>query len=120
MYFPLVSYFCSLCLFYYNETYYFLLHSLAFSDISIQLSDRTFPGHRFVLATRSSHWSLSDETLNTTDTLDLSHLSPHVAVLLLRWVYTDAIFLPSDQTAIIELLSATNQYQLKQLKEKYV
>lgn len=88
------------------------------SDITIQLADRSFPGHRFVLATRSSSWSPADETLGSSDSLDLSHLSPHVAVLLLRWVYTDAVFLPSDQTAVIELLSATNQYQLTQLKEK--
>lgn len=79
-----------------------------------------FPGHKFVLAARGSNWSSADENLSSTDSLDLSHLSPHVATLLLRWIYTDAIFLPSDQPAIIELLSASNKYHLPQLKEKFV
>ena len=82
------------------------------------MSDKVFPGHRFVLAARGSNWSLKDENLSMTDSLDFSHLSTHVATLLLRWIYTDAIFLPSDQPAVIELLSASNKYHLPQLKEK--
>lgn len=71
-----------------------------------------------MLASRSSAWSANDEKLSSTDSLDLSHLTPYVATLLLRWIYTDVIYLPSDQQAIIELLSAANKYQLPQLKEK--
>lgn len=71
-----------------------------------------------MLASRSSAWSVNDEKLSLTDSLDLSHLTPYVATLLLRWIYTDVIYLPSDQQAIIELLSAANKYQLPQLKEK--
>ena len=45
-------------------------------------------------------------------------MTPFVAVSLVRWVYTDMIVLPTDQDAVIELLAATNRYQLIPLKEK--
>lgn len=96
----------------------FLLSSL--SDISVQLSDRKLPAHKFILAARSDRWTPGDEKLSSTDSLDLSHLTPFVATILIRWVYTDAIMLPSDQSAVIELLSASNKYHLPQLKEKWV
>ena len=76
------------------------------------------PGHRCVLASRSRHWNLKDETLATTSEIDLSHMTPFVAASMIRWVYTDGVVLPSDQTATIELLAAANVYQLTQLKEK--
>lgn len=84
----------------------------------MQLADRSIPAHRFVLASRSNQWSTSDDKLSNTDTLDFTHLTPFVAACLLRWVYMDTISMPSDQTAIIELLSAANKYRLPQMKEK--
>jgi hypothetical protein len=75
------------------------------------------PGHRFVLAARSRRWN-QDETLTSTSELDLSHMTPFVAGSMIRWVYTDGIILPSEQTAMIELLSAANKYYLPELKEK--
>ena len=74
-------------------------------------------GHRFVLASRSRHWC-QDETLASISELDLSHMTPFVAGTMIRWVYTDNIILPSEQSAMIELLSASNKYCLPQLKEK--
>lgn len=88
-----------------------------YSDIDIVLGDRRMSGHRFVLAARSRHWA-QDETLMSVNELDLSHMTPFVAGSLVRWVYTDSVILPSDQTAMIELLAATNKYHLTQLKEK--
>ena len=88
------------------------------SDIILQLSDRTIPAHRFVLNARSTQWNQSDENLLSTESLDLTHLTPYVASILIRWVYTDTIILPQEQSAIIELLSATNKYRLNELKEK--
>ena len=87
------------------------------SDIDIVLADRKMPGHRFVLAARSRRWN-QDETLTSTSELDLSHMTPFVAGSMIRWVYTDGIILPSEQTAMIELLSAANKYHLPELKEK--
>ena len=87
------------------------------SDINIILGDRKVTGHKFVLAARSRHWS-QDETLASTSELDLSHMTPFVAGSMIRWVYTDSIILPSEQTAMIELLSASNKYHLAPLKEK--
>ena len=87
------------------------------SDIDIVLADRKMPGHRFVLAARSRRWN-QDETLTSTSELDLSHMTPFVAGSMIRWVYTDSIILPSEQTAMIELLSAANKYHLPELKEK--
>ena len=90
------------------------------SDLTIMLSDRTLCGHKFVLVARSRHWSNKDETLSSTTELDLSRMTPFVAVSLVRWVYTDVIVLPTDQDAIIELLAASDRYQLTPLKEKYI
>lgn len=90
---------------------------LCSSDIEIVLRDRKMCGHRFVLACRSRRWN-QDETLSSTSELDLSHMTPFVAGSMIRWVYTDSIILPSDQDAMIELLSATNTYHLPRLKEK--
>ena len=45
---------------------------------------------------------------------------PYVAAALVKWVYTDAINMPSDQDAIIELLAASNTYRLTELKLKWV
>ena len=92
-------------------------HKFTHSDIDIVLADRRMPGHRFVLAARSRRWN-QDETLTSTSELDLSHMTPYVAGSMIRWVYTDSIILPSDQTAMIELLSAANKYHLLELKEK--
>lgn len=89
-----------------------------YSDLTIKLSDRTLCGHKFVLVARSRHWNTKDETLSTTTEIDLSNMTPFVAVSLVRWVYTDMIVLPSDQDAIIELLACSNLYQLLPLKEK--
>lgn len=91
---------------------------LSFSDITIQLADRALPAHRFVLVARSAHWNPTDDKLKNTASLDLTHLTPFVASCLIRWVYTDNVVLPSDQAAVIEMLSAANQYRLPQLKEK--
>lgn len=87
------------------------------SDIAIVLTDRKMPGHRFVLTARSRRWN-QDETLTSTSELDLSHMTPFVACSMIRWVYTDSIILPSEQAAMIELLSAANKYHLPPLKEK--
>ena len=91
---------------------------VAHSDISVVLADRKMAGHRFVLASRSRHWNPKDETLSSTSELDLSYMTPFVAASMLRWVYTDSIILPSEQSAVIELLGASNLYHLTQLKEK--
>lgn len=85
--------------------------------MEVVLSDRRMPVHRFVLVARSRHWT-QDETLSSSDTLDLSHMTSLVAGCMLRWVYTDSVILPSEQAAMIELLAATNKYHLGQLKEK--
>ena len=87
------------------------------SDIDIVLADRKMPGHRFVLTARSRRWN-QDETLTSTSELNLSHMTPFVAGSLIRWVYTDNIILPSEQSAMIELLAAANKYHLPELKEK--
>ena len=71
-----------------------------------------------MLAARSAHWKPNDDKLSETKVLDLRHLTPFVATIFIRWVYTDVIMLPSDQSAVIELLSASNKYRLPQLKEK--
>ncbi|CAI8027099.1 Rabankyrin-5 [Geodia barretti] len=89
-----------------------------YSDLTIMLSDRTLCGHKFILVARSRHWSTNDETLSSTSQLDLSNMTPFVAVGLVRWVYTDVMVLPTDQDAVIELLAASNRYQLTPLKEK--
>lgn len=91
--------------------------SIHSSDITIILGNRSICGHRFVLAARSKRWH-KDESLATTTDLDLSHMTSYVAGIMIRWVYTDSIVLPSEQAAIIELLSASNNYHLLQLKEK--
>ena len=71
-----------------------------------------------ILCARSRNWSSADEDLLNAQTLDLTHLTSYVANIMLRWVYTDAVVMPSDQSATIELLSAANSYKLTHLKEK--
>ena len=85
----------------------------------MKLSDKTFAGHKMILCSRSNSWVSKDEDLLNTSVLDLTHLTPYVANILIRWVYTDTISMPSDQTATIELLGAANMYQLPPLKQKY-
>ncbi len=91
-----------------------------YSDIDVKLSDKTIGAHKMILCCRSNKWLPDDEELLNTTILDLTHLSPQVANILLRWVYTDTIVMPTVQSSTIELLSSANMYQLPQLKDKYV
>ena len=71
-----------------------------------------------MLVSRSRQWNPKDEILSSTTEIDLSEMTQFVALSMLRWVYSDTIVMPSDHDAIIELLAASNRYQLTALKEK--
>ena len=88
------------------------------SDVIIKLADRQMPGHRLILATRSSGWDSQDDRMTHTKELDLSHLSPSVAVTIIKWVYTDQVQLPQDEEFVTETLVGAERYKLIELKEK--
>ena len=92
--------------------------TFAHSDVIIKLADRQMPGHRLILATRSSGWDNQDDRMSHTKELDLSHLSPNVAVTIIKWVYTDQVQLPQDEAFVSETLVGAEKYKLVELKEK--
>ena len=89
-----------------------------YSDVIIKLADRQMPGHRLILATRSSCWDNQDDRMSHTKEIDLSHLSPNVAVTIIKWVYTDQVQLPQDEAFVMETLVGAEKYKLIALKEK--
>ena len=88
------------------------------SDVILKLADRQLPGHRLILATRSSSWDHEDDRMSHTKELDLSHLSPNVAVAIIKWVYTNQVQLPQDEAFVMETLVGAEKYKLIELKEK--
>jgi len=88
------------------------------SDVVIKLSDRQLPGHRLILATRSSHWDSQDDRMSSTKEIDLSSLTPNVATAIIKWVYTNQVYLPQDEVFVIETLVGAERYKLTELKEK--
>ena len=99
-------------------SYVFTSHMTTHSDVIIKLADRQMPGHRLILATRSSGWDHQDDRMSHTKELDLSHLSPNVAVTIIKWVYTDQVQLPQDEAFVTETLVGAEKYKLVELKEK--
>ena len=89
-----------------------------YSDAVIKLSDRQLPGHRLILATRSSHWDDQDDRMSSTKEIDLSSLTPNVATTIIKWVYTNQVYLPQDEEFVIETLVGAERYKLIELKEK--
>lgn len=89
-----------------------------YSDVILKLADRQLPGHRLILATRSSSWDHEDDRMSHTKELDLSHLSPNVAVAIIKWVYTNQVQLPQDEAFVMETLVGAEKYKLIELKEK--
>lgn len=112
-----------------------------YSDITIRLSDKTIPAHKFVLNARSEEWReevLAD--INELGTfsrcffsyssmfycllnfrrfriciyLDWSDLETDIGYALLRWIYTDVIELQHD-TLALGLLRAAHSFQLSGL-----
>ena len=96
----------------------FTSHVTTHSDVIIKLADRQMPGHRLILATRSSGWDNQDDRMSHTKELDLSHLSPNVAVTIIKWAYTDQVQLPQDEAFVTETLVGAEKYKLVELKEK--
>lgn len=110
-----------------------------YSDITIRLSDKTIPAHKFVLNARSEEWR--EEVLADIDELgmynvhctsnlirsfqitvlmlmdyfclesDWSDLETDIGYALLRWIYTDVIELQHD-TLALGLLRAAHSFQL--------
>ena len=58
--------------------------------------------------------------MSHTKELDLTHLSPNVAMTIIKWVYTDQVQLPQDEAFVMETLVGAEKYKLLELKEKYV
>ena len=84
----------------------------------IKLADRQLPGHRLILGTRSSHWDSQDDRMSSTKEIDLSSLTPNVATTIMKWVYTNQVYLPQDEMFVIETLVGAERYKLTELKEK--
>lgn len=99
-----------------------------YSDITVRLSDKTLPAHKFVLNARSEEWR--EEILADTNELgsypknfklnnriiqfqisDWSDLETDIGYALLRWLYTDVIDLQHD-TLALGLLRAAHRFQL--------
>ena len=85
------------------------------SDITITLADRKMLGHRFILTSRSQLWA---DKLPKMNNLDLTKMTPSVATSMIHSCYDDSTILPSDLTAVIELLKAARKYRLEYLKNK--
>jgi len=56
--------------------------------------------------------------MSFTKEIDLSSLTPNVATTIIKWVYTNQIYLPQDEMFVIETLVGAERYKLTELKEK--
>lgn len=77
-------------------------------------SSPSFPGHKFILAARSSEWGVGD--LATASTVDLSNFSIDVSSTLVQWVYTDVLKIPESVVDVdgftLDLMKAASCYRL--------
>ncbi|KAJ8676247.1 hypothetical protein QAD02_012033 [Eretmocerus hayati] len=82
-----------------------------YSDVTIELSDRSVPGHRFVLAARSDSWvSLPEKAV-----LDWKNLNGDVGSILLKWIYTDSV---SQDKLTLDLMKAASGFGLTELVDR--
>ncbi|XP_030078126.1 rabankyrin-5 isoform X1 [Microcaecilia unicolor] len=87
-----------------------------YSDLKIKIGDQHIRAHKFVLAARSDAWSLSN--LASTKELDLSDANSEVTMAMLRWIYTDELYLREDDVFLTELMKLANRFQLQLLRER--
>uniref|UniRef100_A0A3Q3Q182 Ankyrin repeat and FYVE domain containing 1 n=1 Tax=Monopterus albus TaxID=43700 RepID=A0A3Q3Q182_MONAL len=85
-------------------------------DLKVKVAGKKVSAHKFVLASRSDVWSLTN--LASTSELDLSDCKPEVAMAMLRWAYTDELELSEDDAFLIELMKLANRFQLQLLRER--
>ncbi|KAL7303079.1 hypothetical protein TKK_0004294 [Trichogramma kaykai] len=82
-----------------------------YSDITIELTNKNVPVHKFVLAARSDSWS----SLAEKSVLDWKHLDESIASVLLKWIYTDSV---SEDQLSLELMKAASSFGLTELMER--
>ncbi|XP_014229483.1 rabankyrin-5 [Trichogramma pretiosum] len=82
-----------------------------YSDITIELTNKNVPVHKFVLAARSDSWS----SLAEKSVLDWKHLDESIASVLLKWIYTDSV---SEDKLSLELMKAASSFGLTELMER--
>nr|XP_033777072.1 LOW QUALITY PROTEIN: rabankyrin-5 [Geotrypetes seraphini] len=87
-----------------------------YSDLKIKIGNQHISAHKFVLAARSDAWSLSN--LASTKELDLSDANAEVTMAMLRWIYTDELYLREDDVFLTELMKLANRFQLQLLRER--
>ncbi|CAG0892014.1 unnamed protein product [Cyprideis torosa] len=82
------------------------------NDVSIVVSQScSWPAHRFVLAARSSFWTIED----LQPELDWRDVPESVADVLLRWIYTSDISMDQDEEMLLGLITAANKFKVLDL-----
>ncbi|XP_033101064.1 rabankyrin-5-like isoform X2 [Anneissia japonica] len=87
-----------------------------YSDLTIAVDGKEVKAHRFVLGARSNNWGVAD--LADVQSLDFTGIPYDVAMTLLKWVYTDQVELQSDDSFILQLMSAASTYELDVLRDR--
>lgn len=80
-----------------------------YSDMTIKMSSKVVPAHKFVLHARSEDWR--EEVLSDISELNWSDMDEDIATALLRWIYMDVVDLQHDRLAL-GLLRASNRFHL--------
>lgn len=75
-----------------------LYDSTTYSDLIIALGDCEVHAHRFVLSARSDLWN--EAVLKDKNRLDWKDIETEVGVSIIKWMYTDAIDLKSDELTV--------------------
>ena len=91
-----------------------------YSDLTILTQSRQLSAHKFVLDSRSRHWS-GDSSLAEVQTLDWSSMEEEVSSALLAWVYTDTVSLVSGDAGdrfTLQLMAAASRFSLSSLVDR--
>lgn len=80
-----------------------------YSDMTIKMTSKVVPAHKFVLHARSEDWR--EEVLSDISELNWSDMDEDIATALLRWIYMDVVDLQHDRLAL-GLLRASHRFHL--------
>ncbi|XP_050396069.1 zinc finger protein 525 isoform X2 [Patella vulgata] len=95
-----------------------LFNNLQYSDLRVLLEGGYHLNcHKFIFFARSDKWGVGIDDI-CVEELDLSDIKYEVAYVMIRWVYTDEFDTDVDDTFIIDLLGASQRYNLQSLSNR--
>ena len=85
-----------------------------FSDLIINVDGKEIKSHKIVIAAQTDYWG----DLQDVSSITIEDLPFKTADIILRWMYTDFFDPKSEDSVVINVLSAAIHYNLSTLKER--